>query len=419
MPTFIEVVTDWAQQLRAQHNNEIAILSRNATLYAYAVAAPAADTGADHRTAACIVMQSQFWNAQANLLALSYAPTAACIGMATLLGIRRIVWLNAATGVQHSMTLHATNAPAHQVGGAQAVVIQAVATAYANIPALPVPLPPLAFPPVIRPHQFGLPSYVVDLVSGLNGPDDTVRDNMCTQLAFAIAFRAHGPLRPGMGVLPLRRRPGYYGQNIASVMVDQTYNILGWAVNTNVAHPSYHGEINMIRQHQRTAGQALPNNGKLFTTLEPCVMCSGMIVHATGPANTFSVVSGQSDFHVGYSALRTVSGVDGATANARVNTHHSIARTPHLPGSSFSSGMSAAQGVGLRWMSPGAGQMPRMMQPPVGPTTRFLESQTGKDFMDDASRMLNMQAALWLPTASRGAWRRKLSDFLDFVEDVV
>jgi len=407
MPTFIHAITHWAQLLRAQHNQDVAILSRGINLIAYSVAGANATNGPDHRTAACNVLQSPAYSPQANLLALSYAPTAACIGMAAQLGIRRLVWVDSLTNIQHSMTLDRVVAPVHHAGGNQATVIQGHNVVYLAAQPLPAVVPPEVFPAAVRPHQFAVPAGTSDLVSSLVGPDDTVRDNMCMQLAFAVAFKAHGPLRPQPGGLPSRRRPAHYGQNIASVMVDNQYNILGWAINTNVANPSFHGEINMVRAHQRTVPGALPNNGKLFTTLEPCAMCSGMIVHATGPANTFNVISGQRDQQVGFSALRNGNGFDGQTANPRANTRHEIAKTPLAMGSNFDGHMNYAQ----RQAQP----LPAQLMP----TTRFLETQVGKNFMDDASRMLNMQAALWLPTAARPAWRQKLDAFLSFVEYVV
>jgi tRNA(adenine34) deaminase len=69
---------------------------------------------------------------------------------------------------------------------------------------------------------------------------------------------------------------------VGAVLVSKDDELLGIGRNTleNSHDPSAHAEINAIRQ----ASQAVKNHRlldtTLYVTLEPCVMCAGLIVHA-------------------------------------------------------------------------------------------------------------------------------------------
>jgi tRNA(Arg) A34 adenosine deaminase TadA len=263
------------------------------------------------------------------------------------------------------------------------------------------------------------PAGTDNLVQQLQGADDVARDNACMLLAFAIAAIGHGPLQNNPS-----RSADFEGQNIASVLVDSNYRLLRWGINTNRQHSSLHGEINLIRSFQNRNQSALPLQGKLFTTLEPCAMCSGMVVHAAGAGNAFEVISGQVDAQVGFSALRNPNGVDGFTINARNVTSRTL-KLPLLPlplsstfgnlpptsanlPSTFGNYMNSQQLQNSP--EPGPNQQFRLMQ-----TTRYLEQHAGP-VMSDAAKMLDKMAALWLPAAARPAWRASRDRFLLHVQ---
>jgi tRNA(Arg) A34 adenosine deaminase TadA len=392
MATFIELAAHWAGQLKTS-GAEAAILFQAGAPQAYAL------SGANPSSTAIVNLLQSSFIPKDRWMAASYPPTAACIGMAHLLKLKRIVWANA-SGTFCSVSLGETPA---KTEGAPAKACQFDKTVHA------LSAPPAimrAFPNYThsRGNVFVPPVDAASIVSDLQGADAVVKDNACTLLALAIANVAHGPLDNSA------RAPSYQGQNIASILVDSNYTILRWGLNTNKVHTTLHGEINLIRSY----GKALPIGGKLFTTLEPCAMCSGMIVHcATG---AFSVVSAQSDPHVHYSALKKPEGTDGYSTSAR-NVDSTIAKLPLAPVpagvrtdkrffDTFDSNLARAQ------VQQSGGASSRLMQ-----TTKFLES--AKPVMNDGFIMLDKMAAMWIPSNARDAWRQKVRNLLNYVKTSV
>lgn len=346
-------------------------------------------------TAAVTLLQSNE-NLNRGWLALSYRPTAACIGMAMLLGIRRIVWRQG--DINHSATI--ANGVIAYTNGAPAILSQPPLNGNAYV--LPDPLPNLrrAFPVMghLVNNVFRPPHGTANLIQSMHAADDVVKDNTCLLLAFAIASIGHGSRNNNRN-----RTAAYDGQNIASVLVDSNYQIVGWGINTNTSHASLHGEINLIRSYQANNMNALPAGGKLFTTLEPCAMCAGMIVHTAGEGNNFEVVSGQRDEQVGYSALRNPNGRDGCMLNPRT-VRSTISKMPLLPHREIGEYMTISQ-----WQHspmPAVGQPLRLM-----PTTRYLERH-GDMVMSDAVKLLDKTAVMWIPSAQRAAWRTQRDQFL-------
>lgn len=70
------------------------------------------------------------------------------------------------------------------------------------------------------------------------------------------------------------------GHNIGSVLVDKSGNVVFWARNCNAItdDASQHGEVRLIRSFLATNRPAKYLDGySIYTTLEPCAMCSGMM----------------------------------------------------------------------------------------------------------------------------------------------
>ena len=69
---------------------------------------------------------------------------------------------------------------------------------------------------------------------------------------------------------------------VGAVLVSQDGELLGVGRNTlqNSHDPSGHAEVNAIRQASQVVQSSRLVDSTLFVTLEPCVMCAGLIVHA-------------------------------------------------------------------------------------------------------------------------------------------
>lgn len=85
------------------------------------------------------------------------------------------------------------------------------------------------------------------------------------------------------------------GYNIGSVLVDENYNVVDWARNTvnKTQNGTQHGEVRLITCYlaRHDTPKNLRNGYTLYTTLEPCAMCSGMMVLNSLPRTVY----GQTD----------------------------------------------------------------------------------------------------------------------------
>jgi len=81
------------------------------------------------------------------------------------------------------------------------------------------------------------------------------------------------------------------GKNIGVVMVSSNGKIIGCGVNTNTKNSTFHAEVNCLQSYYRynkAAYQGLPAGTRIYSTLEPCQMCAGMIWEAA--ANTAALL---------------------------------------------------------------------------------------------------------------------------------
>lgn len=69
---------------------------------------------------------------------------------------------------------------------------------------------------------------------------------------------------------------------VGAVLVSAEGVILGRGANAPIADldPTAHAEMLALRQAARESGNYRLNDATLYSTLEPCVMCAGAIVHA-------------------------------------------------------------------------------------------------------------------------------------------
>ena len=138
-------------------------------------------------------------------------------------------------------------------------------------------------------------------------PDQTVLDNTLMMIAFEMVGQVSGftTSRSGVVSTEAQRATLHSGQNIGSLLSDADGNIVSWGFNTNKKNSTRHGEINLISTFMGSnPGDPLPAGGTIYTTLEPCEMCSGAIVRAVKTGDDFRVIFGQKDENVSGTALQ-------------------------------------------------------------------------------------------------------------------
>lgn len=73
------------------------------------------------------------------------------------------------------------------------------------------------------------------------------------------------------------------GKNVGAILVNQSGKLLSWGLNTTDVNSTFHAEVNTIQAFIKNGGQVSDlNNGYLFSTHQPCAMCSGMIKKVGG-----------------------------------------------------------------------------------------------------------------------------------------
>jgi len=94
-------------------------------------------------------------------------------------------------------------------------------------------------------------------------------DNIYTLLAYAVVYKnwqAQGTTNPR-------------GYNIGSVLVDPQNNVVCWAVNSVdvTSNGTQHGEVRLMTNYQSNTKTFNLKGYAVYTSLEPCAMCSGMM----------------------------------------------------------------------------------------------------------------------------------------------
>jgi deoxycytidylate deaminase len=134
-----------------------------------------------------------------------------------------------------------------------------------------------------------------DIVNELKTPAE--KDAFFSLLAQELVYRLRGRTDDKVD-------PAQVGHNIGSVMVDAAYRVVGWAVNTNHLNGTFHGETNLVQAHEAHGKPTLPKGGAMYTTLEPCEMCAGVIRSAVaGDDKAFRVQYIQPDRTLAQTAL--------------------------------------------------------------------------------------------------------------------
>lgn len=378
-----------AAALRLRHGTHVALLQTRGD--GYLVARDGRGGRAyDQRAPVVRLLQSEPRMCQGKVVFTSAPPNHAEKGMARMLGVRTIGYLQGPTERWHDMRRSGYgdipqtgttlgyrdwfNRPQLERGRIERWlrnqnVSYQWAEEHAGRPGAGQPAPDAA-------------QLITDLASrGARGVDPAARDTLGALLAFAVVEAVHGPYRNNR-----QRGPGHYGQNTGGVLVSGQGKLLAWGVNSNLANPTLHGELNLVQFVQiRTGGAQLPSNGTLYTTLEPCEMCAGML-HVTAPGN-FRVVAGQADPSLGWTALR-----HGSRRSMLSTTGGTI-----VPGVSWSDLLDARLGASGTFAG------------------RSMERDGGGQLFGDAHALLNQIAKLHLQGEALRRWRETLRRFLEGV----
>jgi tRNA(Arg) A34 adenosine deaminase TadA len=69
------------------------------------------------------------------------------------------------------------------------------------------------------------------------------------------------------------------GHNIGCILVDKDNNPVAWNINSNgiTNDSTQHGEVRLMQDYIKKSGNKYLDGYTIYTTLEPCVMCSGMM----------------------------------------------------------------------------------------------------------------------------------------------
>jgi tRNA(Arg) A34 adenosine deaminase TadA len=121
--------------------------------------------------------------------------------------------------------------------------------------------------------------------SQADNPVQQELDEIYTLLAYSLVLKDWQP-----DSVPRRERRGY---NIGTVLVDKDQEVVHWALNcvNSTDNSTEHGEVRAITSYLDSTRIYNLKGFTLYTTLEPCAMCSGMVIMS----NVERVVHGQKD----------------------------------------------------------------------------------------------------------------------------
>lgn len=157
----------------------------------------------------------------------------------------------------------------------------------------------------------------VSTYGALNGAGKRLFDEiaLCTVLAL-IPIRE---LSIAANLGPLNA-PEARGNEVASLLYSQDGRILSWGLNTKDANQSHHAEVTLVKRWQQSYGRRpFPDAARLYSTLEPCFMCSGLLADAYGAVNNLKVVFAQDDPACSNAGRQTF--LDRLPGNVASNAH--------------------------------------------------------------------------------------------------
>lgn len=132
-------------------------------------------------------------------------------------------------------------------------------------------------------------------VIGLNAD---IRDRFFMVAALALVGRS---LSSQAGKDPVRGGSAPGGHNVGGILLNSSNKVIAWGINMMSLNGTFHAETGMVLAYlRRNKTSTLPDDCRLYTTLQPCHMCSGFIATV---AKNITVVIGQKDPKISNSAL--------------------------------------------------------------------------------------------------------------------
>lgn len=132
------------------------------------------------------------------------------------------------------------------------------------------------------PKYSEVPLVALDTQAVITAEVQKERDEIYVLAAYAVVYN---DWQDGSGV----KR----GHNIGSILVDPNVKIVNWARNCNarLGNGTQHGEVRLMMGYLNRVGGYSLKDHTVYTSLEPCAQCSGMMVLT----NIKRTVYGQTD----------------------------------------------------------------------------------------------------------------------------
>lgn len=135
------------------------------------------------------------------------------------------------------------------------------------------------------------PPATAGTYAALNDAEKIYFDRIYLDTALALV-----PVRTQMQDDPDSSLHDLLGNHVSSLLVGTNGQFLAWGLNVGRQNATFHAEVSTLKDFQRRQGglNLPPNDTRLYTSLEPCFMCSGQIV-AYSAVHGLEVIFAQGD----------------------------------------------------------------------------------------------------------------------------
>jgi len=109
------------------------------------------------------------------------------------------------------------------------------------------------------------------------------------------AIEAYFHLQSLIATIPRGEILHDFNRPIAALICSAEGKLLSWGINNNSKNKTLHAEIWAVQKYFETTGKKLPSGSKIYTSLKPCRMCAGMLVHMAEDPNHLQTTFYQDD----------------------------------------------------------------------------------------------------------------------------
>ena len=82
---------------------------------------------------------------------------------------------------------------------------------------------------------------------------------------------------------------------VAALLVSDEGALLESSINQNASNRTLHAEVGLLQSYFARKGEGIPAGSRIYSTLKPCKMCAGMIVHCARDLETIEVIYVEDD----------------------------------------------------------------------------------------------------------------------------